>query len=1421
MSAKRKRIGLQALLGAATLLALAPAGALAAGAPVLESQKVYLGGAQTATIEAQVEPDGSETTCLVEYVGEEAFQASQWSAASRQPCSGQALVGAGAQPARAHLSGLEVASAYRYRVLASSAAGTTTGPAAYFSTFGIESFAFEAIGEHGEPYTQAGGHPYELVTSIDFNTTTSEAVPRTREIAPLTLDGVERDIELELPPGLIGNPRPFAKCSLHTLEARNCSPEAQIGVIEINEEDGSTRDEPVYDLQAPPGVAARFGARINELANAVIEAGVRSGSDYGINADSLQITGFGKVTRVTVRLWGVPASPSHDAQRRAPESGGTNADNAPEVPFLSMPTSCTGSSPFAALASDSYQAIGDFARASQEMPSLQGCAGVSFAPRLAAAPTSGAAESPSGLAVDLHVPQDLAPGKGYEAPSGLRSADLRDATVTLPAGLTVNPSSSAGLSGCSAEQIGLTSASGVDEEQRIQVEPRLDTSFTLAYEGQQTAPIGAHATAASVQADLEALPAIGSGNVQVSGGAGGALIARFVGALAGRGVPALVATAQRPAIERLTMQNREFSNNQYYSTDSFELAFDGHSTAATMTATEHLESERNSETGAIGYIEDASIAAKAGAFVTGEAISGPGIPLGTRVQIEPGRILLLAQYASATPGEFTGGFEASIPDIAFAETVRSALEALPSIGSVNVAGGPGGEAPVEGPQVDSEFTISYTPAAGEEAGPLTVTPATQETPQTITPSYAPAGSRAVSVHVVQRGGVPHLSGEPAACPPSSRIGTVEIDTPLLEEPLPGSVYLAKPYENPFDSLIALYIAVHDPVSGVVVKLAGHVEVGANGQLTTTFAENPQLPFEDLKLKLREGPRAPLMTPATCGRYTTTSALTPWSAPQSGGPATPSSPFEVSSEPGGGACPTSPSAQSNAPSFEAGSQSTQAGAYTPFVVRLTRAEGSQRFSRVIVTPPPGLLGRVAGVPRCPEADIAAAAAASGAAEQASPSCPAASELGAVTVGAGAGPDPFYVHGHVYLAGPYEGAPFSLAIVTPALAGPFDLGTVVVRAGIYINPTTAQVTVKSDPIPAELENIPLDVRSIAVELSRPGFTLNPTSCETLAATGQEVSTVGQTAVLADRFQASGCDTMPFHPSFSAFTRHGASRKGGAALLVKLAQSPGEANLAKVEVELPIQFSARDSTLNHACTEAQFAANPSGCPQESIVGTATAVTPLLAKPLTGPAIFVSHGGLKFPDLNVVLQGEGVTIELTGHTDIVGGHTFSKFETVPDAPISSFELSLPQGPHSALSPNLPSKAHFNYCGRRLDMATRLVGQNGATHEQQTKVAIEGCKPELRILGHKASGRAVEVTVRVPSAGRLTGDAKGLRRASRKARGAGVVKLTLKLNRGERTRLAKLRRGRRRHGIEIEVRLRFAPTHGRALTRKLKVRVG
>jgi hypothetical protein len=671
------------------------------------------------------------------------------------------------------------------------------------------------------------------------------------------------------------------------------------------------------------------------------------------------------------------------------------------------------------------------------------------------------------------------------------------------------------------------------------------------------------------------------------------------------------------------------------------------------------------------------------------------------------------------------------------------------------------------------------------------------------------------------------STDPGSCPAASEVGTASLRTPLIEHVLEGAVYLGTPGCSPCGDadassgrLLKLYIEVNDPSTGVVVKVPGTVAADpATGRLTATFKESPQLPFEDLELHINGGSRAPLTTPPTCGEYITDTDLMPWSAPESGPDATPQTAFNLTSGPGGSACASNEGELSDSPSFEAGTTASVAGTYSPFVLSLRREDGSQRFSALNVTLPPGLTGKLAGVSQCSDAALASAAANAGLAEQSTPSCPASSEVGSVTVGAGSG-TPFYVHGHAYLAGPYNGAPFSLAIVTPAVAGPFDLGTVVVRSALYIDPVTAQVTVKSDPLPTILAGIPLDIRSIAISISRPEFMLNPTSCDVMSLAGEAVSTTTQAAPLASRFQGGGCKGLAFKPSLAASTAGKASKEDGASLDVKVLYPAGPmgtyANIKSVKVYLPKQLPSRLTTLQKACLAATFEADPASCPSASDVGAATATTPLLSAPLTGPAYLVSHGGEAFPDLEIVLQGEGVTLILDGNTDIKNGITSSTFKAIPDAPVSSFELKLPTGRYSILGTDLPHESH-NLCGQKLIMPTEITGQNGVELRESTPIGVEGCAPAIAVVGHKVSGKTATIHVSVPAAGKLVATGKGLSKASKTATGASTLTVKLVLTNGEAAILSK-HKGRK---LKAKINLTFTPKAGKKLKSSTVVIVG
>jgi hypothetical protein len=565
-----------------------------------------------------------------------------------------------------------------------------------------------------------------------------------------------------------------------------------------------------------------------------------------------------------------------------------------------------------------------------------------------------------------------------------------------------------------------------------------------------------------------------------------------------------------------------------------------------------------------------------------------------------------------------------------------------------------------------------------------------------------------------------FTAEAPQCPPASKIGEVTVDTPLIDEPLPGAVYLAQPHENPFGSLIAIYITVDDPISGVVVKLAGRVEPDpVTGQLTTTVKGSPQTPFEDFELDFFEGARAPLRTPATCGTHTTTTSLKPWTAPASGPDATPTDSFQIVTAPGGGTCPSTPASQPNAPSFEAGTASPLAGAYSPFLLRLARQDGSQEIKGLDVVLPPGLTGKLAGLTYCSEGALAAVAAKSGRAEQASPSCPSSSELGSVTVGAGAGPAPYYVQGKAYLAGPYKGAPLSMAILTPAVAGPFDLGTVLVRTALQVDPETARIHAVSDPIPTILEGIPLDVRSIALRVDRPGFTLNPTSCNPLAFSGRALSSLGQSASLANRFQVGGCRSLGFKPKLSLRLRGGTKRGDNPALTATLKMPPGGANIARAQVALPHSEFLDQSHIRTICTRVQFAAD--ACPPGAIYGYAKAWTPLLDQPLQGP-VYLRSSSNTLPDLVPDLGGQ-IPIVLHGRTDSIRGGIRNTFEGLPDAPVTKFVLSLKGGKRGLL---VNSR---DICEREYRATAAFTAQSGKESEFRPLMKAD-CK------GQKKSGK-------------------------------------------------------------------------------------
>jgi hypothetical protein len=607
-----------------------------------------------------------------------------------------------------------------------------------------------------------------------------------------------------------------------------------------------------------------------------------------------------------------------------------------------------------------------------------------------------------------------------------------------------------------------------------------------------------------------------------------------------------------------------------------------------------------------------------------------------------------------------------------------------------------------------------------------------------------------------------LPGE--GCPPESKIGSISIQTPLLNETVPGAIYIATPYDNdpefgdsehPDGSLLALYVVAKDPERGLLLKVAGKITPDEHtGQLVTTFARQPglsgapgleglpQQPFSKFTLEFRSGPTAPLVSPPTCGGYAVQGELTPWSAP-----AEPrfisSKPFEVTQGVHEGPCPSG-----GVPPFKpqviSGTQNNAGGSYSPFYLRIIREDGEQELVKFSTILPPGLTGNLTGIPFCPDTNIEAAKSVTGAEEEEHPSCPAASEIGHTIVEAGVGTVLAQNPGKIYLAGPYHGAPLSIVSITSAKVGPFDLGTVVIRFALDINPISGQVEVsgaQSDPIPHIIKGIVVHVRDIRVYMDRQDFTLNPTDCasqditDSITGSGSNYANPANqdTVNVQTPFEAADCASLAFKPAFKVTTTGKTSRKTGAGLSVKLTM-PGalgtHSNIRSVKVDLPKQLPSRLTTLQKACTDAQFEADPSGCPPTSKVGIAKAITPILPVPLEGPAYFVSHGGAKFPELIIVLQGYGFTIDLHGETFInKAGITSSTFHAIPDEPVGSFELTLPQGTDSALA------ANGNLCTSKLTMPTAFIAQNGAEIHQTTKITATGC-PKHKTKDKKSKGK-------------------------------------------------------------------------------------
>ena len=611
------------------------------------------------------------------------------------------------------------------------------------------------------------------------------------------------------------------------------------------------------------------------------------------------------------------------------------------------------------------------------------------------------------------------------------------------------------------------------------------------------------------------------------------------------------------------------------------------------------------------------------------------------------------------------------------------------------------------------------------------------------------------------------SADPATCPLASKVGEVHIATPVLpvrvgdfvadgvDYQLTGNIYIRKPDPGATrTTLYSIFLDSEDEQTGIVVKLRGNVVPDEHGTLTTTFEGNPPLPFTDFLLKFKGGDRAPLSNPMTCGPATTTSTLSSWGGPS----ATPSSTFVVDWDGAGGVCPD---ALPFTPSFSAGVTNPLAGAFSPFTMTIRRDDRQQIMSGIDVDMPSGLLGMIGSVPLC--GDDAAAAG----------TCGDESQIGSTTVSAGAGNHPFSLPGKVFVAGPYKGQPFSLSIVVRAIAGPFDLGTVVVRAPIMVDAANAKLRVPSDALPTILEGVPLRLRMINILLDRPGFMFNATNCSPQQVGANLSSLQGTVASVSSPYQASNCEALPFKPTFKATSDGRLKFKNGAALKVDITQGPGEAAIKSAAVTLPKELPSRlIPTINNACVQAVFEENPANCPEDSYVGTVTAKTPVFPDPLVGP-VYVIARAKEVPQIVAVLRGQGIAkgIDLKLYGDIIidsgGGRSKSTFHLVPDVPITSFSINLPAGPHSIL--DAPS---YDVCHGPLKIGVSIVGQNGKRTDSNETVKVEHCPkiPGPKVIKAWVTKKGIAVKTLVPSQGRLAVSGTGLIPVARKAVKRGII---------------------------------------------------
>jgi hypothetical protein len=634
----------------------------------------------------------------------------------------------------------------------------------------------------------------------------------------------------------------------------------------------------------------------------------------------------------------------------------------------------------------------------------------------------------------------------------------------------------------------------------------------------------------------------------------------------------------------------------------------------------------------------------------------------------------------------------------------------------------------ESPSTDSPSAISVELKVPQGLQPLnssTLRTASVALPRGLglNPSSAP------DLHFCSDGQFGKGTKAPVACPANSQIGTAAIQTPVLPaNSLPARVFLGQQLSRDPASgqEYRIFVDAESARYGLSVRLIGNVAANPQtGQLTATFADNPQVAFSSFRVQLNGGAKAPLTSPSICAN-TTTTQISPWSGNP---PAAPTSPLNLTKSPGGGACAKTMAERPFAPGFKAGPKSLNALDFTSFLANITRGDGQQELKGVDITLPPGATAKLAGVPYCPPAALAAAAARAGATEKAKSSCPADSQIGVATIAAGSGPSPLSIAGKAFLAGPYKGAPLSLAVVTPGVAGPFDLGTVVVRVPLFVDPESAQIHVVSDAIPDVFGGAKLDIRSIAVNVNKANFALNGTNCSKFATAGAlrgggadpTNPATFSSAPASDPIQLNNCAPLGFHPKLNLRLFGATKRAKHPRLRAVLKAKPGDANIARASVGLPHALFLDQASLAKICTRVQFAAED--CPKKSRYGRARAITPLLGQPLEGP-VYLRSSNNELPDLVAHLKGQ-VGIDLVGRIDSFKGGIRTTFDRVPDVPVSKFTMILPGGKHGLLV------ASKDLCKGKVRAIIQIKGQNGKKANKRTKLRTPCGKHSKHKKGH------------------------------------------------------------------------------------------